>query len=119
MAEYPKSQGERNNPYHERLLANQPDPEHDTTDDRSRAIRYAKDHYESFYEVRDIKRIVQWLNESHCATRRRRLVDRFRVFFDPQYPLFRFENVTWAFNNEERCQRHFGRFLLTLQGRPQ
>jgi len=63
MAKYPKPQGERNNPYYERLLSKQPDSESDATDDRSRAIRYAKDHYESFYEIRDINLIIQWLNE--------------------------------------------------------
>ncbi|KAF1351601.1 hypothetical protein EJ07DRAFT_68322, partial [Lizonia empirigonia] len=51
------------NKYYEKLLANQPEPNPDATDDRSRAIRYAKDHYECYYEIRDIERIVGWLNE--------------------------------------------------------
>ena len=52
------------NKYYENLLANQPAPEPDAADDRSRAIRYAKEHYECYYEVRDIARIVGWLDEA-------------------------------------------------------
>jgi hypothetical protein len=66
MTEYQKRQSERKNPYDEKLLANQPDPEPDATDDRSRAVLYAEDHYESFYEVRDTKLIIQWLNEANA-----------------------------------------------------
>lgn len=51
------------NDYYENLLANQPEPEPDATDDRSRAIRYAKEHHECYYEVRDVARIVGWLDE--------------------------------------------------------
>ncbi|KAF2632397.1 hypothetical protein BU25DRAFT_319876, partial [Macroventuria anomochaeta] len=51
------------NNYYENLLANQPEPDPDATDDRSRAIRYAKEHYECYYEIRDIARIVGWLDE--------------------------------------------------------
>jgi hypothetical protein len=64
MEQHPRRMRERLNPYYENLLANQPDPDPDATDDRSRAVRYAKEHYESFYEIRDIKRIIQWLDES-------------------------------------------------------
>jgi hypothetical protein len=63
MTEHPRLKRDRFNPYYEKLLANQPGPDPDATDDRSRAIRYAKEHYESFYEIRDIKRIVQWLDK--------------------------------------------------------
>ena len=52
------------NNYYENLLANQPEPDPDATDDRSRAIRYAKEHYECYYEIRDIARIVGWLGEA-------------------------------------------------------
>lgn len=50
------------NTYYEKLFANQPEPNPDATDDCSRAIRYAKDHYECYYQIRDIARIVGWLN---------------------------------------------------------
>lgn len=52
------------NQYYENLLANQPEPDLDATDDRSRAIRYAKEHFECYYEIRDIARIVGWLEEA-------------------------------------------------------
>lgn len=52
------------NKYYENLLANQPEPEPGATDDRSRAIQYAKDHHECYYELRDIDRIVRWLDEA-------------------------------------------------------
>lgn len=42
MIEHPRMKRERFNPYYEKLLANQPEREPDATDDRSRAIRYAK-----------------------------------------------------------------------------
>lgn len=63
MRENLRGKRERLNPYYENLLANQPDPDEEDEDDRSRAIRYAKEHYESFYELRDIKRIIQWLDK--------------------------------------------------------
>jgi|TARA_R110002003_G_scaffold55_5_gene4969 hypothetical protein len=66
MIEHPRRKRENLNPYYEKLLANQPDPDKDATDDRSRAIRYAKEHYECYYEIRDIKRIVQWLDNAHA-----------------------------------------------------
>jgi hypothetical protein len=62
MTEHPRRKRQLYNPYYEQLLANQPDPKPNATDDRSRAIRYAKKHYESFYEIRDIERIIQWLD---------------------------------------------------------
>ena len=52
------------NQYYQNLLANQPEPDLDATDDRSRAIRYAKEHFESSYEIRDIARIIGWLDEA-------------------------------------------------------
>lgn len=55
---------QRLNQYYQNLLANQPEPDRDATDDRSRAIRYAKEHFECYYEVRDIARIVGWLDEA-------------------------------------------------------
>lgn len=59
----PRRRGEHWNAYYEKILANQPEPERDATDDRSRAIRYAKEHHECFYEIRDVKRIIQWLDD--------------------------------------------------------
>jgi hypothetical protein len=52
------------NRYYENLLANQPEPDLEATDDRSRAIRYAKEHYECYYEIRDVARIIRWLDEA-------------------------------------------------------
>ncbi|KAF9697440.1 hypothetical protein EKO04_005015 [Ascochyta lentis] len=52
------------NKHYEKLLANQPEPEPSATEDRSRAIRYAKEHYASHYDIRGIARIVGWLNEA-------------------------------------------------------
>jgi hypothetical protein len=63
MSKYPTHRRENPNTYYTRLLANQPDPDLNATDDRSRAICYAKKHYECFYELRDIKRVVEWLNK--------------------------------------------------------
>jgi hypothetical protein len=51
----------KGNPYYEKLLANQPESTADAMDDRSRAIRYAKKHYECYYETKDISRIISWL----------------------------------------------------------
>lgn len=68
MEKYPMQHraGDRQyfNKYYENLLANQPMPGRDATDDRSRAIRHAKEHYECYYEIRDIARIVGWLDEA-------------------------------------------------------
>ncbi|KAF1842586.1 uncharacterized protein K460DRAFT_409988 [Cucurbitaria berberidis CBS 394.84] len=64
LTENPRLRRESCNPYYENLLANQPDPDGDATDDRSRAIRYAKTHYECFYEIRDIDRIIGWLGDA-------------------------------------------------------
>ncbi len=64
MTAHPKRPREGFNLYFEKLLANQPDPEPDANDDRSRAIWYAKEHYESYYEIGDIARIVGWLDEA-------------------------------------------------------
>lgn len=63
LAENPRRKGERWNSYYANLLANQPDPHKDSTTDRARAIRYAKEHCECFYEIRDVKRIVEWLDK--------------------------------------------------------
>jgi hypothetical protein len=60
--EKPKKWREFYNPYYESLLANQPDPPKKATDSKSRAIRYAKEHYECFYELRHIPIIVEWLD---------------------------------------------------------
>lgn len=51
------------NRYYENLLANQPEPDLEATDDRSRAIRYAKEHFECYYDIRDVARIIRWLDE--------------------------------------------------------
>ncbi|KAF2133600.1 hypothetical protein P153DRAFT_363764 [Dothidotthia symphoricarpi CBS 119687] len=69
MNQYPRRRREKCNPYYEKLLANQPDPKPEATDDRSRAIRYAKEHYECFYEIRDIRRIVVWLERDAMGSR--------------------------------------------------
>jgi hypothetical protein len=61
MKEKPRGSSERRNPYYEKLLANLPDPDVHAVDNRSRAIRYAKKHYECYYKIRDIQRIIQWL----------------------------------------------------------
>jgi hypothetical protein len=61
MTENPGRLLEKCNPYYEKLLANQPEPAADATDDRSRAIRYAKKHYECYYEIKDVSRIISWL----------------------------------------------------------
>ncbi|EOA82967.1 uncharacterized protein SETTUDRAFT_96433 [Exserohilum turcica Et28A] len=61
MTKYPRRRKESRNPYYDKLLANLPDPAEDAMDNRSRAIRYAKKHYECYYEIRDIRRIVAWL----------------------------------------------------------
>ncbi|KAF2644746.1 hypothetical protein P280DRAFT_535344 [Massarina eburnea CBS 473.64] len=63
MKEKPKRVGERNNTYYENLLANQPDPADDDMDARSRAIRYAKEHYECFYEYKHLNVIVEYLDK--------------------------------------------------------
>jgi hypothetical protein len=64
MKEQPMRHRQDFNGYYEKLLANQPNPNPDATDDRSRAIKYAQVHYESYYEIKDIARIVGWLNEA-------------------------------------------------------
>lgn len=64
MADKPKRPRELCNQYYEKLLANQPEPDTRATDDKSRAIRYAKKHYECFYELRDIRRIVGRLDDA-------------------------------------------------------
>ena len=48
------------NRYYENLLANQPEPDLEATDKRSRAIRYAKEHF----EIKDVARIIRWLDEA-------------------------------------------------------
>ncbi|CAI6340501.1 unnamed protein product [Periconia digitata] len=62
MLERPMRHREELNPYYLNLLANQPDPPAKAMDPRSRAIRYAKEHYESFYEISHIDLIVQFLD---------------------------------------------------------
>ena len=64
MKKYPlsKANGERRNPYFESLLANQDDPPESDNDPQSRAIRYAKQHYECYYQKKDIPMIVQMLD---------------------------------------------------------
>jgi hypothetical protein len=64
ITEYPRRKLDNLNKYYEDLLANQPAPDIEATDERLQAIRYAKEHYECFYEVRDIKRINEWLEEA-------------------------------------------------------
>ena len=57
-----KDDGEKSNPYYENLLANQPMPDPSADDPRSCATRYAKEHHESFYEMKDINMVVQMLD---------------------------------------------------------
>jgi len=64
MKVHPMQKRQYVNSYYEKLLANQPEPAPDATDDRSRAIRYAQEHYECYYEIRDISRIIGWLDEA-------------------------------------------------------
>lgn len=64
IRDHPRQKRERLNPYYENLLANQSEADKEDKDDHSRAIRYAKEHYKCFYEVRDIKRIIQWLGKA-------------------------------------------------------
>jgi hypothetical protein len=61
MTENPGRLLEKCNPYYKKLLANQPEPAADATDDRSRAIRYAKKHYECYYKIKEVSRIISWL----------------------------------------------------------
>lgn len=65
MEKHPMRRRQYVNNYYKNLLANQPEPDPDATDDRSRAIRYAQEHYECYYEVRDIARIIGWLAEAN------------------------------------------------------
>ena len=66
MLEKPKRWRDNLNPYYANLLANQPDPPRDAKDARSRAIRYAKEHYECFYEPRHIQMIVEILERKEA-----------------------------------------------------
>jgi hypothetical protein len=59
----PIRRGEKPNPYYESLLANQPEPDPDDQDAHARAIRYAKEHYECYYEARHIPFIIQTLED--------------------------------------------------------
>jgi hypothetical protein len=59
-----KANGECNNPYFESLLANQDDPTESATDPRSRAIWHAKQHYECYYQNKDIAVIAQILEST-------------------------------------------------------
>ena len=61
MSQHPMRFLQYSNPYYEKLLANLSAPDPEAMDDRSRSIRYAKEHHESFYEIRDIRRILSWL----------------------------------------------------------
>lgn len=63
MQAKPKGLREKPNPYYESLLANQPYPDEDATDPRSRAIRFAKEHYECFYETKHINMIVHIIDK--------------------------------------------------------
>ncbi|EDU51126.1 hypothetical protein Ptr902_12800 [Pyrenophora tritici-repentis] len=71
MEQYPLHFLQHRNPYYKKLLANLPDPRPDAMADRSRAIRYAKDHYEGLYELKDIRRIVGWLDDGVVSESRR------------------------------------------------
>lgn len=63
MKERPKWRNEATNPYYERLLANREDPPENAVDRMSRAIRYAKEHIECYYEVRHVDVIIKYLDE--------------------------------------------------------
>jgi hypothetical protein len=62
MQEKPEHWLQQANPYYLNLLANRPDPADGATDAMSRAIRYAKEHYECYYEPRDVPIIVEILD---------------------------------------------------------
>ncbi|KAF2444788.1 hypothetical protein P171DRAFT_484880 [Karstenula rhodostoma CBS 690.94] len=58
---------ERANPYYENLLANQDEPSPNATDDLSRAIRYAKEHHECFYEKSQVAMIIEILDKRNTS----------------------------------------------------
>jgi hypothetical protein len=62
IREKPKYWLQNYNSYYLNLLANRPDPADNATDAMSRAIRYAKEHYECYYEPRDVPMIVAILD---------------------------------------------------------
>jgi hypothetical protein len=76
IIEHPRRNRENLNSYYEKLLANQPAPDPKDMDERSRAIRYAKEHHECFYEVRDIKRIIEWLDTADTSPKTRYVLHR-------------------------------------------
>lgn len=58
---------ERANPYYTNLLANQDEPPEDATDDTSRAIRYAKEHHECFYDKSQVPMIISILDKQETS----------------------------------------------------
>jgi hypothetical protein len=76
IIEHPRRKLDNLNKYYENLLANQPEPHSEATDERSRAIRYAKAKYECFYEVRDTKRINEWLEEAEARPQAKYVLHR-------------------------------------------
>ncbi|KAJ4305399.1 hypothetical protein N0V90_000930 [Kalmusia sp. IMI 367209] len=63
MKERPIRRGEVANPYYERLLANHEDPPKEADDRLSRAIRYAKEHFECYYEIDHVDKIIMYLDK--------------------------------------------------------
>jgi hypothetical protein len=64
MEEHPRRRREDFNPYLANLLANSPDPDPEDKSGTARAIRYAKEHYECFYEKGDTANILKWLDKA-------------------------------------------------------
>lgn len=65
MEEHPRRTHVENfNPYLANLLANSPDPDPEDKSGTARAIRYAKEHYECFYEKGDTANILRWLDKA-------------------------------------------------------
>lgn len=64
MEEHPRRRREDFNPYLTNLLANSPDPDPEDKSGAAHAIRYAKEHYECFYEKGDTANILKWLDKA-------------------------------------------------------
>ncbi|KAJ4993082.1 hypothetical protein SVAN01_01434 [Stagonosporopsis vannaccii] len=64
MKNHPMRHRQYVNSYYENLLANQPEPDPDATDEWSRAVRYAQEHFECYNGIRDISRIIGSLDEA-------------------------------------------------------
>ena len=61
---FPVPRGERPNPYLSGLIANQIPPA-DSNSDRAIAIRFAKKHWDRYWEMRDMALVMAWAKEAH------------------------------------------------------